>query len=91
MMAASKTEDYQLFGEVLDEDLKELGYSREDLSVELFASNNQARHRKRTERTGSREAGGPQSKKHTAPRPRAPGAGNQRKPKTTGAPAGKRK
>ena len=38
MMAASKTEDYQLLGEVLDQGLKELGYSREDLSVELFAS-----------------------------------------------------
>ena len=41
MMAASKTEDYQLLGEVLDQGLKELGYSREDLSVELFASNKQ--------------------------------------------------
>ena len=41
MMAASKTEDYQLLGEVLDQDLKELGYSREDLSVELFASDKQ--------------------------------------------------
>ena len=29
MMAASKTEDYQLLGEVLDQGLKELGYSRE--------------------------------------------------------------
>ena len=41
MMAASKTEEYQLFGEVLDQGLKELGYSREDLSVELFASDKQ--------------------------------------------------
>ena len=41
MMAASKTEDYQLLGEVLDQSLKELGYSREDLSVELFASDKQ--------------------------------------------------
>ena len=41
LMAASKTEDYQLFGEVLDQGLKELGYSREDLSVELFASDKQ--------------------------------------------------
>ena len=41
MMAASKTEDYQLLGEVLDQGLKELGYSREDLSVELFASDMQ--------------------------------------------------
>ena len=38
MMAASKTEDRQLLGEVLDQGLKEFGYSREDLSVELFAS-----------------------------------------------------
>ena len=35
MMAASKTEDYQLLGEVLDQGLKELGYSRDNLSVEL--------------------------------------------------------
>ena len=41
MMAASKTEDYQLLGEVLDQGLKELGYSIEHLSVELFASNKQ--------------------------------------------------
>ena len=41
MMAASKTEDYQLLGDVLDQGLKELGYSREDLSVELFASDKQ--------------------------------------------------
>ena len=41
MMVASKTEDYQLLGDVLDQGLKELGYSREDLSVELFASNKQ--------------------------------------------------
>ena len=41
MMAASKTEDYQLLGEVLDQGPKELGYSREDLSVELFASDKQ--------------------------------------------------
>ena len=41
MMAASKTEDYQLLGEVLDQALKELGCSREDLSVELFASDKQ--------------------------------------------------
>ena len=39
--AASKTEDYQLLGEVLDQGPKELGYSREDLSVELFASDKQ--------------------------------------------------
>ena len=41
MMAASKTEDYQLLGEVMDQGLKELCYSREDLSVELFASDKQ--------------------------------------------------
>ena len=41
MMAASKTEDYQLLGEVLDQGLMELGYSREDLSVEFFASDKQ--------------------------------------------------
>ena len=41
LMAASKTEDYQPLGEVLDQGLKELGYSREDLSVELFASDKQ--------------------------------------------------
>ena len=40
-MAASKTEDYQLLGEVLDQGLKELDYSREDLSVELLASDKQ--------------------------------------------------
>ena len=41
MMWAYKTEDYQLLGEVLDQGLKELGFSREDLSVELFASDKQ--------------------------------------------------
>ena len=41
MMAAPKTQDYQLFGEVPDQGLKELSYSREDLSVELFASDKQ--------------------------------------------------
>ena len=41
MMAASKTEDYEMLGEILDQGLKELGYSREDLSVELFASDKQ--------------------------------------------------
>ena len=41
MMAASKTEDYQLLAEVLDQGLKGFGYSREDLSVELFASDKQ--------------------------------------------------
>ena len=34
MMAASKTEDYQLMGEVLDQGLKKkLGYSREEKSL----------------------------------------------------------
>ena len=41
MMVASKTEDYQLPGGVSDQGLKELGYSREDLNVELFASDEQ--------------------------------------------------
>ena len=41
MMAASKAEVYQILGEVLDQGLKELGYSREDLRVELFASDKQ--------------------------------------------------
>ena len=41
MMVASKTEDYQLLGDVLDQDLKHFGYSWEDLSVELFASDKQ--------------------------------------------------
>ena len=34
MMAASRTEDYQLLEEDLDQGLRELGYSREDVSVE---------------------------------------------------------
>ena len=41
MMVASKTEDYQLLGDVLDQGLRELGHSREDLNVELFASDKQ--------------------------------------------------
>ena len=41
MMVASKTEDYQLLGDVLDQGLSELGYSQEDLNVELFASDKQ--------------------------------------------------
>ena len=41
MMAASKTEDYQRLLKVGDQGLKELGYSREDLRVELFASDKQ--------------------------------------------------
>ena len=40
MMVASKTEDYQLVADVLDQGLK-LGYSREDLNVQLFASDKQ--------------------------------------------------
>ena len=39
----------------------------------------------RRERTESREAGGQQSKQHTAPRTKAAGAGNQRTPETPGA------
>ena len=41
MMVASKTEDYQLLGGVLDQGLRELGYSWEDLNAELFASDKQ--------------------------------------------------
>ena len=41
MMVASKTEDYQLLGDVVDQGLRELGYSWEDLNVELFASDKQ--------------------------------------------------
>ena len=41
MTVASKTEHYQLLGDVLDQGLRELGYSREDLKVELFASDKQ--------------------------------------------------
>ena len=41
MMVASKTSDYQLLGNVLDQGLREFGYSREDLNVELFASDKQ--------------------------------------------------
>ena len=41
MMVASKTEDHHLLGDVLDQSLRELGYSQEDLNVELFASDKQ--------------------------------------------------
>ena len=41
MMVASETEDYQLLGDVLDQGLKESGYSREHLKVELFGSDKQ--------------------------------------------------
>ena len=41
MMVASKTEDYQLLGDVLDQGLREFGYPREDLNVELIASDKQ--------------------------------------------------
>ena len=41
MMVASKTEAYQLLRDVLDQGLKKSGYSREDLNVELFASDKQ--------------------------------------------------
>ena len=41
MWVPCKAEDYQLLGDVLDQGLKELGYSREDLKGELFASDKQ--------------------------------------------------
>ena len=41
MMVPSKTEDYQLLRDVSDQGLMELGYSGEDLKVELFASDKQ--------------------------------------------------
>ena len=41
MMVASKTEDYQLPRDVLNQGLKELGYSGEDLNVELFVRDKQ--------------------------------------------------
>ena len=41
MMAASKTENYQLLGDVLDQGLRDLRYSGKDLNVELFASDKQ--------------------------------------------------
>ena len=41
IMVAAKMEDCQLLGEVLDHGLKELGYSSEDLTVELLASDKQ--------------------------------------------------
>ena len=41
MMVAAKTENYQLLGDVLDKGLRDLGYSREDLNVELVASGKQ--------------------------------------------------
>ena len=41
MMVASKTEDYELLGDVLDQGLKELGYSREHLNIECSASGKQ--------------------------------------------------
>ena len=37
-MVASEMKDYGLVGNVLDQGLKELGYSREDLNVELLTS-----------------------------------------------------
>ena len=40
-MVASKTDEYQLLGDVLGQGLKQLGYSREDVNVELFASDKQ--------------------------------------------------
>ena len=41
MMVASKTEDYELLGDVLDQGLRELGYSWKNLNVELVASDKQ--------------------------------------------------
>ena len=41
MMVASKTEYYQLLCDVLDQGPRELGYSREDQNVEIFASDMQ--------------------------------------------------
>ena len=41
MLVGPKTEYYQLLREVADQGLKELGCSREDMSVELFASDKQ--------------------------------------------------
>ena len=41
MMVTSQTHDYQLLGDVLDQGLKELEYSQEDLNVEHFASDKQ--------------------------------------------------
>ena len=41
MMVASKSENYQLLGDVLHQGLKGLGYSQEDLNLELFASDKQ--------------------------------------------------
>ena len=41
MMVASKTEDHRLPGNVLEQGLRELGYCREDLNVELFGSDKQ--------------------------------------------------
>ena len=52
-----------------------------------------ARRETQTRQEGmeSRAAGGQQNKQHTAPRPAAPRAGNQRKPEKTGAPPPKKK
>ena len=41
MIVASKTDEYQLLWDVFDQCVKEFGYSREDLNVELFASDKQ--------------------------------------------------
>ena len=41
MTIAAKTEDYRLLGEVLNQGLKELGYSREDLTMDLSTSEKQ--------------------------------------------------
>ena len=41
MMVAAKMEDHEVVQDVRDQGPKELGYSTEDLNVELFASNPQ--------------------------------------------------
>ena len=41
MMVASKTEGSQLLGDVVNQGLNELGYSKEDLKVELFVIDKQ--------------------------------------------------
>ena len=41
MMVAAKIEDFQLLETGLDKELKKLGYSGQDLTVELFANDKQ--------------------------------------------------
>ena len=40
-MVTAKTKNYKLRGKLIDRGLKELGYSREHLTVELIASDKQ--------------------------------------------------